>query len=43
MQTDALEKMNRRLKEKQIEVQDWQRKCLNREQESTKKITQLES
>lgn len=42
MQGESIVKINRRLKEKQIEVSDWQKKCNQQNQDSNKKIQRLE-
>ncbi|KAM3131178.1 hypothetical protein pb186bvf_016758 [Paramecium bursaria] len=43
MQTESLEKINKRLREKQIEVQDWQRKCNTHDEQYKLRINNLES
>ncbi|CAD8213409.1 unnamed protein product [Paramecium octaurelia] len=42
MSNESLEQINRRLREKQLEVQDWQRKCNTHDEQFKIRITKLE-
>ncbi|CAD8157775.1 unnamed protein product [Paramecium octaurelia] len=42
MSNESLEQINRRLREKQLEVQDWQRKCNTHDEQFKIRITRLE-
>lgn len=42
MSTESIEMINKRLREKQLEVQDWQRKCNTHDEQYKRRINSLE-